>query len=396
MSCKKDDSSLDEYRYSRSLSLRRGLPTVNAGSDLKLTTSSTTLDGSATKNAVSYSWSKDSGPNATITTPTANQTTVTNLSIGEYRFKLTATNSNGSSTDTIHVSVTSITGTGTGTVGTGTGTTGTGTATTGGNTTAGAGTIPVTGGTSFLGSWAKQYGGWATPNFDNSAIVVDGTDWHGIPAARVQVTSTDKHACGGDCERSEIAELPDGKGGLIDEANALGSTVYFATSYKIPSQFKSTPSNWELVLQLHGPNELSSNPVFAFDIGSKKWQVNMRQGDITSSSNKGYSLTNNSINYDKWTDFIIGINFQKSATGSVTVWRRDEGATTFTKVLDLTGISTLQYSGANGALMYHYWKQGLYRGHLDNTDQIWIGSFVRGTTFSAVENAAFKTQAGAN
>ncbi|MES1218350.1 MAG: heparin lyase I family protein [Bacteroidota bacterium] len=248
----------------------------------------------------------------------------------------------------------------------------------------------------FKGDWTKKYGGWETPNMvDVDRVSRNGITWHGLPAAKTEVRSGDKSACDETCDRSEIAELPDGKGGLIDEGKALGSTVYFATSYKIPPAFQSNPGNWEIVLQLHGPDEFGVSPVFAFDIGNKKWQVNMRQGDIRLNTiNKGYPLSNNDITYDKWTDFIIAINFQKNSTGFVKIWRRDEGESFFTQVLNLDKISTLQYSGPAGPIGYHYWKQGIYRSRIADTDIMWMGPFARTGTFEASEKAAFGTANG--
>jgi hypothetical protein len=77
-------------------------PTVNAGSNQTITlpTSSVTLSGSATDadgSITSYSWSKQSGGSASITTPSAASTTVTGLVQGVYVFRLTATDNGGAS-----------------------------------------------------------------------------------------------------------------------------------------------------------------------------------------------------------------------------------------------------------------------------------------------------------
>lgn len=73
-------------------------PFANAGVNQYINTSSTTLYGSGSwqqEGVISkYEWSKVSGPNATIVSPTAKNTNVTGLSNGTYIFKLTVTNSN--------------------------------------------------------------------------------------------------------------------------------------------------------------------------------------------------------------------------------------------------------------------------------------------------------------
>lgn len=258
------------------------------------------------------------------------------------------------------------------------------------------GSAPIAGLVSFKGDWTKPLGLWATPNLQTPDLAVkDGVTWHNITSAKITIKPDSKNACDGTCERSEIAELPNGKGGLIDEGKFSGQTIYFATSYKIPLTFQSAPSSWYIPLQLHGPDGFGISPLFALDIGQKKWQLNMRRGDITvNTTNLGYAFTNGVINYDKWTDFIIAIKFAIDKTGFIVIYRRDEGQSKFTLSLSQTNIETYQFSGANGSIGYHYFKQGIYRGHTANTDNIWIGPFARATTFSDAENAAFGTNNG--
>jgi len=87
-------------------------PTVNAGSDVSITlpTNSITLSGSATTSSgttiAGYSWTKISGPAATITAATSASTTVTSLVEGTYVFRLTVTNSASlSASDDVTVTV---------------------------------------------------------------------------------------------------------------------------------------------------------------------------------------------------------------------------------------------------------------------------------------------------
>jgi hypothetical protein len=86
-------------------------PTASAGSDqiISLPTNSVTFTGSGTDvdgTISSYAWTKEVGGTATITSPTSATTTVTGLSAGEYRFRLTVTDNNGATgSDTVHVRV---------------------------------------------------------------------------------------------------------------------------------------------------------------------------------------------------------------------------------------------------------------------------------------------------
>ena len=85
-------------------------PAANAGADQNLAsgTTSTTLSGSGTDpdgNPLTYSWTKVSGPSATISSPTAASTTVTGLSSGTYVFRLTVSDGQLSATDDVQVVV---------------------------------------------------------------------------------------------------------------------------------------------------------------------------------------------------------------------------------------------------------------------------------------------------
>src|SRR5215218_1137416 len=78
-----------------------GVPVVNAGADTTISLPATTvsLTGStsdANGTIVNYSWTKVSGPDAaTISQPDAAITTVTNLVLGTYVFRLTVTDNAG-------------------------------------------------------------------------------------------------------------------------------------------------------------------------------------------------------------------------------------------------------------------------------------------------------------
>lgn len=89
-------------------------PTANAGADQTLAAGTTTanLSGSGTDpngTAVTYSWSKVSGPAATITSPTSAATTVTGLSAGTFVFRLTVSDGSLTGTDDVQIVVNSVT-----------------------------------------------------------------------------------------------------------------------------------------------------------------------------------------------------------------------------------------------------------------------------------------------
>jgi hypothetical protein len=86
-------------------------PTANAGADstIQLPKNTVTLIGSGTDpdgTVVSYTWTKFSGPSASIVSPTQTTTRVENLVAGVYVFRLTVTDNNGSTgTDDVVITV---------------------------------------------------------------------------------------------------------------------------------------------------------------------------------------------------------------------------------------------------------------------------------------------------
>ncbi len=88
----------------------------------------------------------------------------------------------------------------------------------------------------------------------------------------------------------------------------------------------------------------------------------------------------------KWTDFVLSIDWGK---GNVQLYRRDEGQKNFSQVVKFVDPTILPAAST-------YFKQGLYRGASVNgrSDILWIGPVARGTSFAAVEAAAFDTNNG--
>lgn len=77
---------------------QKPIVTVGANQSINLPTNSTAISGSATDSdgtIASYLWSKQSGPSVTITNETTTTVTLTNLVIGVYVFRLTATDNGG-------------------------------------------------------------------------------------------------------------------------------------------------------------------------------------------------------------------------------------------------------------------------------------------------------------
>jgi hypothetical protein len=237
-------------------------------------------------------------------------------------------------------------------------------------------------GISAMTDWTQhpQSGGW------NGRQVMDAcryqadphgfATWHGKAAARVEVDpGDDPLALGEGSERAEMLTLQDATGAAVPEGSG---TAYYATSYFFPTTWDGTQihgdsNSWSAVMQLYPLGGLSAA---RHDVGAPQ---------IYGFASFAFS-DGGSIALGKWTDFVLMIDW---SAGHVVWWRRDEGQTAFTKVID--GTDTTFVNAKNV-----YVKQGLYRGGDVNgrTDVLWIGPTSRGASFAAVEAASFGTNVG--
>ncbi len=225
---------------------------------------------------------------------------------------------------------------------------------------------------------------------DRFKILSDGDAREGTRYARVEVRSGDNpltFCCGG-TERAEVSYMQDSSSKKIYENENSGIQQYafsvkFDPTWQTIVDYGSVTGNWTgawgIFLQLHGPNELGTNPAWALS-ATDEIRFNMRTGDISKSANVyAYELRNGSLNKGKWIDFILTIKYAKGNDGFVTLARRDEGETSFAEVLNLQNISTLQYSSAvnGGAVGDHYIKHGLYRNRQPFTSVLYLDGFTR-------------------
>jgi hypothetical protein len=249
-------------------------------------------------------------------------------------------------------------------------------------------------GISFTTDWAEiPTGGWAGQQaMDSCRMQRDGyVTWHGKVAVRVEVQPTDdpldSHA---NSERAEVLFMQDANGKVIKENSASG-TQYYATSYYFPTTWQGQQLPWFAF----APIDCLGDGQNICNSWSFVWQFfgwGGMSAARTAVNGPEHYLFNGSrftdgglIKLGKWTDFVFMVDW---GTGSYTVWRRDEGQTTFTQVL--VG-KTAVPSGREV-----YAKQGLYRGGNvgGRTDVLWIGPTARGASFSAVERQAFGTDNG--
>jgi hypothetical protein len=271
-------------------------------------------------------------------------------------------------------------------------------------------TTSLASGVSASTNWTQHpaHGGWyGAQQMDACRYQADShgfLTWHGMAAARVEVDPGDDPLnLGAGSERAECLTQQSGSGNQISEMSSSG-TQYYATSYYFSNEWAATfypysvfessgtgwPHNtasncasagnacnsWSLVLQFYpwaslaaGSTAPGQPQTLWFDVGSQKFSF----------SDGGQ------IVLGAWMDLVIQVNWSSAA---IAIWRRNEGLTSFTQVVNGTATSA-----APSAV---YVKQGLYRGANVNgrTDVLWVGPTARGSSFSAVEQAAFGTNGG--
>jgi hypothetical protein len=175
-------------------------------------------------------------------------------------------------------------------------------------------------------------------------------------------------------------------------------SVYLPQDFVPPSNSLHPSSGiaWGTFQQLHGSNLYSAPPVFAIG-ATDKYYVQLWSGDLdyywrTNPEKMHHSYYNiGDLQRGKWVDFVWKIKYAKTFTGSLDVWKRVEGETGFTQVIQVTNIPTVQFKSTvqNGAILDAYWKTGYYTSQEIFTRTLYVDSHTRGDNFNEVVSAAF-------
>jgi hypothetical protein len=247
---------------------------------------------------------------------------------------------------------------------------------------------------SFTCDWSKAISTcWKYPQVMSSDRfkVVTTPVRHGKYSAQITVKSGDD-PINSSGERSEYAYMMQ-NGTAVSETLSSG-TKYYAISVMLASNWQppateSGNGNWGILFQLHGPDSYSASPAFALR-ATTCFDIALNGGDLTFT--KGvpttYKLSSGGLNKGQWVDFVVGVKWAQDTTGSVTVWRRDQSATGFTTVLNLSNVATLQYKNSTTAAA-HYWKTGFYRSTSSFTNKLWLGPMSRADTFQDAVTTAW-------
>lgn len=226
--------------------------------------------------------------------------------------------------------------------------------------------------------------------------------WHGKPAVRLEVDPGDDPLfLGENSERAEMAFTQDGQGDQVNE-EVTGGHQYYAMSYWFPSDWGGTQYPWSVTesqenIDCSTGDQTQCNSwsyAFQFHTDSAFWGA-LEAAAATVGGQQQYTLILGStyplsdggaIALGKWTDLVLEIDW---ASGAIALHRRDEGQTNFTTVVAATEPTVTNVTGV-------YFKQGLYRGgHVNGrVDVFWMGPTAKGTSFAAVEGAAFGTDVG--
>jgi hypothetical protein len=236
--------------------------------------------------------------------------------------------------------------------------------------------------------------------------VVDQTGFAIIPCdrgicAKVRVNSGDDDGGGSGTERAEVVNMQTSTSNPLYE-NRMSGIQRYSFSVKFDPTWKTMTKNyqgngdWGVFIQLHGPDELGTNP--AWDMSANdKITFGLRGGDIDQNPGRDYVLRNSSLNKGHWIDFIVTIKYSATNTGYVVVQRKDEGSVGYATALKLQNIATLQYVKVNNAYAVgnHYMKYGLYRNKSSFTSILYLANFIReSATANKLTNGNFETSGG--
>jgi hypothetical protein len=265
-------------------------------------------------------------------------------------------------------------------------------------------TISVSAAVTFSGNWENGItgnGNWKyTQVVSNDRLQrVTSPVRQGTYSARVEVRPGDDPISSSG-NRAEVLVMTKADGTAISETESSG-TQYYAFSFRLDSTWQAPAADangaWAIVFQLHGPDVLAASPSVDVSV-QKKLAIGLHSGDLDSTTKslrwKSYPLSDSSLNIGHWVDLVLKITFAKDFTGSVTVWRRNEGQSAFNQVLLVNNVPTLQYKSSLGSVGTHYWKHGFYCSKQTSiTNILWLDGLVRGDTYDDVVNAAFGTTA---
>jgi Polysaccharide lyase len=243
-------------------------------------------------------------------------------------------------------------------------------------------------GVSFLTDWVARpvAGGFRYTQIQNACRYrPDGNvTWHNKAAVRVELNPGDD-PLGLGTDRAELLIAQDAAGKALNDDKNAGD-LYYATSYYFPPTWGATftagdGDSWSFLLQFYPFGGLAVGKGYYPEVGGPSQSMWF-------ATKKNYKFADSSVPLGKWLDLVFHVNW---STGAFAISRRTEGTSAFATMVSGTDLDATQVAAGEG-----YLKQGIYRGPNVNgrTDVVWIGPTARGSSFQAVELAAFGTRNG--
>jgi len=230
-------------------------------------------------------------------------------------------------------------------------------------------------GSNFVGDWetgdASQWSAnqWDQnhPLNDQFQIVTDPVR-QGNYAAKFVVRPGDRFSTTSG-ERSEVL--------WTSSKEADGQDYWYSWSTLFPTDW-SEPAGWGIFVQWHAGYS-TTPPVVSFNARENYAWLSLNSGPLSDpccggSTRERWTILP-TLHKGLWNDFIAHIKWAAGNDGAITVWTRVEGQDTYTKVLDVSGVPTLQ--SQNGVAAKNYVKMGLYRDADTKTNTIYHDGFHR-------------------
>ena len=145
-------------------------------------------------------------------------------------------------------------------------------------------------------------------------------------------------------------------------------------------------------MQLHAEDTVNG-PAFAlFALDKLFVQMHVGNMDVVQPWPYLQFTSKNDLAKGHWIDLVIGIKYAVGPTGSVNIWRRDDGEVSFTNVFSIQNTSTMAYKNSDPTKLNHYWKTGYYRSIQTNiTNILYLDGFYRASTFDDAVQACWIT-----
>jgi len=156
-----------------------------------------------------------------------------------------------------------------------------------------------------------------------------------------------------------------------DAVEVEGRDFWYAWSTMFSEDWQplTPPDDWLVIIDWHSTYDDVCQLLQIELDGNNALRAKMLTGDVTGyecfsgpgTAYKHEEVIVEKITPGKWNDFIIHVYWTTSENGIVEIWHKLEGDAAFTKVMDVSGVPTLQYMGDPERFRAPYLKLAHYR-----------------------------------